>query len=251
MKKILFDIIEQFDIHEFINIIKSDPFYLVENILISSILCLTMYWFITTKKYGFYFFFAYFFFFVLKANLKEKFNDAHFSVYCAYFFYLLTLHILWQNFTAMIPEVITITAFLLLPAHISFTFFIGTFFMALEQTKFTLPRGFLPDGVPIVVGPFLYVIEFISYFIRLFSLAIRLFINILAGHILLKIFAVSVLLLCSFSIELYLVQLILGLVELIFVFIEYAACFLQSIVLVSLVAIYTDHSLNFYHKVKD
>jgi len=90
----------------------------------------------------------------------------------------------------MIPEVQTLTAYLELPAFVSFLFFITSFFMALEQTKYKLPRGFLPSDVPIAVGPFLFVIEFISYFIRLFSLAVRLFINILAGHILLKIFMV-------------------------------------------------------------
>lgn len=243
----IFDIIEQFEITELISLIKDDPFYIVENFIISSILFLIMYWFITTKKYGAFFFFSYFFFYILKANLKEKFTSTHFSVVCVYFFYGLAFFIFWQNITGMIPDTLTITAFIILPAHISFTFFIASFFIALEQTHFKLPRGFLPSGVPVAVGPFLFVIEFLSYFIRLFSLAIRLFINILAGHMLLKIFATIILLIYYFIHEAFFFQILINIVTIAFVFLEYAACMLQPIVLVSLVAIYIDHALNFYH----
>lgn len=37
--------------------------------------------------------------------------------------------------------------------------------------------------------PFLIIIELISYVVRVFSLAIRLFANIMAGHTLVKILA--------------------------------------------------------------
>jgi len=45
----------------------------------------------------------------------------------------------------------------------------------------------LPSGAPLVIAPFLIVIETISYFARVFSLSIRLFANLLAGHALMKI----------------------------------------------------------------
>ena len=45
----------------------------------------------------------------------------------------------------------------------------------------------LPQGIPAILIPFLVVIEFISYFFRSLSLAIRLFANIFAGHILLHV----------------------------------------------------------------
>jgi F-type H+-transporting ATPase subunit a len=147
----------------------------------------------------------------------------------------------------MTPDVLTLTSFIALPAFLSFTFFVASFFMAVYQKGFKLPKGFLPSGVPVAVGPFLFVIEFISYFIRLFSLAIRLFINILAGHMLLKIFSTIILFTCVFIYEIAILQLILDFITIAFVFLEYAACLLQAIVLVSLVAIYIDHSLNFFH----
>jgi F-type H+-transporting ATPase subunit a len=45
-------------------------------------------------------------------------------------------------------------------------------------------KNFAPK-VPLLMLPFIYVMEVISSFVRMFSLAIRLFANILAGHILL------------------------------------------------------------------
>jgi F0F1-type ATP synthase membrane subunit a len=47
----------------------------------------------------------------------------------------------------------------------------------------------LPEGVPLFISPFLIIIELISYFARVFSLGIRLFANMMAGHTLMKILA--------------------------------------------------------------
>jgi F0F1-type ATP synthase membrane subunit a len=46
---------------------------------------------------------------------------------------------------------------------------------------------FLPQGVPLMITPFLIIIELISYVARVFSLSIRLFANMMSGHALLKI----------------------------------------------------------------
>ena len=46
----------------------------------------------------------------------------------------------------------------------------------------------MPSGVPIVLLPLLVSIEIISYLIRPFSLSIRLFANMMAGHTMLKVF---------------------------------------------------------------
>lgn len=50
-------------------------------------------------------------------------------------------------------------------------------------------RLFWPSGVPFWLLPLLAVIEFISFLSRPFSLAIRLFANMFAGHMILKLFA--------------------------------------------------------------
>ncbi len=48
---------------------------------------------------------------------------------------------------------------------------------------------FVPEGAPLVLLPLLVVIEVVSFLSRPFTLAIRLFANMTAGHVLLKVFA--------------------------------------------------------------
>ena len=48
---------------------------------------------------------------------------------------------------------------------------------------------FVPHGVPLIILPIISIIEVISFLSRPISLGLRLFGNILAGHIVLKVFA--------------------------------------------------------------
>jgi F-type H+-transporting ATPase subunit a len=63
-------------------------------------------------------------------------------------------------------------------------------------------KGLVPHGVPGVLWPVIWVIEVISLLIRPFTLSIRLFANMYAGHIVLGIFSI----LTSIAVE----QIILG-----------------------------------------
>ena len=48
---------------------------------------------------------------------------------------------------------------------------------------------FVPHGTPIFMAPLIAVVEFISFMVRPFSLALRLFVAMMAGHILLEVLA--------------------------------------------------------------
>jgi hypothetical protein len=48
----------------------------------------------------------------------------------------------------MVPEVLTLTSFLVLPSFISIFFFSSAFLFAIVQNKFFFIKGFLPKGVP-------------------------------------------------------------------------------------------------------
>ncbi len=58
---------------------------------------------------------------------------------------------------------------------------------------------FWPKGAGIVLGSFVFVIEILSFLSRPFTLAIRLFANMTAGHVLLKVFGTFVVSLGSFG----------------------------------------------------
>lgn len=48
--------------------------------------------------------------------------------------------------------------------------------------------GFLPAGTSIFIAPLIIIIEIVSNFAKFISLGIRLFANMFAGHLLLKVF---------------------------------------------------------------
>lgn len=242
-----YDIIEQFEIFKTCDCVEHISFYVIFNVVVLYGLTTLSYVFLTTNMWSSARVFAMTFFNLLKTNIKEKFKETHFSIVMSLFFFVLFVFIFWNNIIGMIPDVFTYTSYIVLPAYLSIVFFLASFFIVIYQTKFLFLKGFLPDGVPVPVQPFLFVIEFLSYFIRLFSLAIRLFINMLAGHLLLKIFSTIVLVLAANFNENFIVEIFINFIILAFIFLEYAACFLQAIVFVSLVAIYVDHALNFIH----
>ena len=47
---------------------------------------------------------------------------------------------------------------------------------------------FIPHGTPKVLLPLIFLIELISFMVRPFSLALRLFVAMIAGHILMEVF---------------------------------------------------------------
>jgi ATP synthase subunit 6 len=102
-------------------------------------------------------------------------------------FYVIFIFIFLSNILGMIPYSMTITSHIILTLYFSLAFFIGNNLIGICYHKEKFFVLFLPEGVPVAVIPLLILIEYVSYISRIFSLAIRLFANMLSGHILLKI----------------------------------------------------------------
>ena len=245
MKKNLFDIIEQFDIFNLTNS-KYLSLYYVENILIIVFLVICFY-FINISYNNLFTFYFLQILSGLNNNLKTKFINEDFFLPNIFLFYSIFFIIVFENLTSMIPDTITVTAFIKLPLLLSITFFGSSILIAIYQKKFKFFNGFLPSGVPLAIAPVLFIIEIVSFLIRVFSLAIRLFINLLAGHILLKFIAIVMLLLVTALSDLFILNFLIDGLKIFLIFLELLACLLQAVILVSLVTIYLDQSLNFIH----
>jgi ATP synthase subunit 6 len=107
------------------------------------------------------------------------------------YFYIF-LFILISNLIGMVPYTFTVTSSAAITLFISMSFFLGITIIGAVVQRCTLFSIFLPNGVPFLISLFLVVIELISYIARVFSLAIRLFANMMSGHGLLKILAAFV-----------------------------------------------------------
>lgn len=103
------------------------------------------------------------------------------------FIYSLFFFIFLSNLIGNIPYNYTVTTSLILSISLSVSIFIGVTILGLKTHSIKFFSYFVPLGTPKGLVPMLVVIEFISYFARAFSLGIRLFANMVAGHTLLKI----------------------------------------------------------------
>jgi ATP synthase subunit 6 len=91
------------------------------------------------------------------------------------------------NILGMVPFSLSITSQILFPLFLSLSLFFFNNLIGICCHGFYLFNLFLPSGVPLFITPLLLLIEYISYFARIFSLSIRLCANMLSVHILLKI----------------------------------------------------------------
>jgi F-type H+-transporting ATPase subunit a len=95
--------------------------------------------------------------------------------------------ILTANMIGLLPYGFTITGHIIFTFQIAFSLFFGITLINIFNNQLAFFNLFVPSGVPKPLIPFLVVIEVVSYIIRPFSLSVRLFANMLAGHTLLNI----------------------------------------------------------------
>jgi len=169
----------------------------------------------------------------LLLNTTHSRQHIHYPILC-----LITLIIFITNLFGVLPYGLSLTSHICLTFSLSFIFFIGFNIICLIKHKTNMVKLWLPNGTPILIIPFIIVIEILSYITRVFSLAIRLFANMMAGHTLIKILTsfawllfISGGIMAYFSIfPLILIFLILGL--------EIAIAILQAYVFIVLITIY-------------
>jgi F-type H+-transporting ATPase subunit a len=105
------------------------------------------------------------------------------------FVFSLFMFVLVLNLVGLIPYAFTVTSHIIITAAMALLV-IGVVIVYGFMKHGTHVLGlFVPSGVPGWLLPLLVVIEVISFLSRPISLSVRLFANMLAGHIALKIFA--------------------------------------------------------------
>ena len=107
-----------------------------------------------------------------------------------YFPFVLTLFvfILFCNVLGLVPYSFTPTSHIIVTFAMAGVVFVGVTLIGFIRHGVHFLSFFVPKGVPVALLLLLVPIEIISYFVRPFSLSIRLFANMLAGHTMLKVF---------------------------------------------------------------
>ncbi len=105
------------------------------------------------------------------------------------FLFTLFLFIAMSNVLGLVPGFYTVTSQLIANLCLALAVILVVLTTGFVKHGFHFFHVFLPSGVPGFLAPVIFPIEMVSFLIRPFSLSLRLFANMLAGHILLKVFA--------------------------------------------------------------
>jgi F-type H+-transporting ATPase subunit a len=89
----------------------------------------------------------------------------------------------------MFPYFFTVTSHVIITATMAIMVIGTVIFYGFRRHGFHFLKLFVPSGLPMALLPFVTFIEVLSFISRPISLCIRLFANMLAGHITLKVFA--------------------------------------------------------------
>lgn len=97
--------------------------------------------------------------------------------------------ILTANLLGLVPYSFTVTSHLIVTLTLSRAVWVGKLIIGIRLHGIRLLGRFRPSGVPLARAPMMVPLELLGFFIPLISLSVRLFANMRAGHILLKVMA--------------------------------------------------------------
>lgn len=97
--------------------------------------------------------------------------------------------VLVLNLLGMIPGFFTVTSHIAVTAALAVLVILVVIIYGIYKNGLKFFKLFWPSGVPLFIMPLITLIEILSFLSRPLSLSVRLFANMLAGHITLKVFA--------------------------------------------------------------
>jgi F-type H+-transporting ATPase subunit a len=94
-----------------------------------------------------------------------------------------------SNLVGVIPYAFTISSHIIVTLSLALLVFFTVLIYGFYKNGLKFFKIFVPSGIPIFILPLVVFIEIFSFFLRPISHSVRLFANMLAGHIALKVFA--------------------------------------------------------------
>jgi F-type H+-transporting ATPase subunit a len=140
-----------------------------------------------------------------------------------------------------VPYSFTVTSHIIVTFALAALVFLFVIFVGFAKNGPGFLKLFVPSGVPAAMLPLITVLEVFSFFIRPISLSVRLFANMMAGHMMLKVFAAFVVglgVLGGWAPLLFMVA---------FTGLEVLVAFLQAFVFTVLTCIYLNDALHMHH----
>jgi F-type H+-transporting ATPase subunit a len=155
------------------------------------------------------------------------------------FVFSIFLFVLVGNLLGLIPYSFTFTSQLILTFGLASLVFLVIVFVGIANHGAKFLQLFFPEGAPLFMAPLLVPIELISFLSRPVSLSVRLFANMMAGHTMLKVFALFTISLGVFGFSTVILNSIL-------IGFEFLVAFLQAYVFTVLTCLYLNDAIHLH-----
>ena len=162
------------------------------------------------------------------------------------FVFTLFMFVLFANLIGLIPYSFTVTSQLIVTATLSLLVFFIVVGYGFWRNGLHFFNLFVPKGVPKLILPAIVVIEVLSFLSRPVSHSVRLFANMLAGHITLQVFAGFIIMLASAGILGWFGAALPFIMVVMLTALEFLVAFLQAYVFAILTCIYLNEALHLH-----
>ena len=156
----------------------------------------------------------------------------------------LFMFILMSNLVGLIPYTFTVNSQIIVTAAMALLVFATVTIVGFVDHGLGFFKLFVPSGVPVYILPLVTAIEFISFLSRPLSHSVRLFANMLAGHITLNVFGSFVVMLLGAGAALKVVAVLPFAMTVGFFALELLVAFLQAYVFAMLTCMYLNDALH-------
>ncbi|HLY88145.1 MAG TPA: F0F1 ATP synthase subunit A [Acetobacteraceae bacterium] len=160
------------------------------------------------------------------------------------FVFTLFMFVLTANFIGLIPYSFTVTSQIVITATLALLVFFIVVGYGLWRNGVRFLRLFVPKGVPVYILPAIVAIEILSFLSRPISHSVRLFANMLAGHITLQVFAGFITMLAGWGLLGWFGAILPFLMVVMLIALEILVAFLQAYVFAILTCIYLNDAIH-------
>ena len=162
------------------------------------------------------------------------------------FVFALFMFVLFGNMLGLLPYAFTYTSHIAVTAGLAVLVFLVTTVVAIAIHGKKFFGYFFPEGAPVWLAPIIIPVEIVSYLSRPVSLSIRLFANMVAGHVMLKVFATFVVLIGGMGVVGILGAALPLAVNVALIGFEILVAFLQAYVFAILTSIYLHDAVHLH-----
>jgi len=156
----------------------------------------------------------------------------------------LFMFILVANVMGLIPGAFTVTSQIIITVALALLVFFIVIIVGIARNGLSFFKIFVPSGVPMYILPLVVTIEVFSFIMRPISHSVRLFANMLAGHITLKVFGGFVIMLGAVGVAGWIGAVLPVVMIVAMTALELLVAFLQAYVFAILTCIYLKDTLH-------